>query len=228
MRNWELAKSQRDPLAGKSQLPAQDFVCISREVGVGANGIGALLAERLDWPVFDKEILHKMAGDDRIRKQIYESMDERDLGWCEETLRSVMQPEFVKNDYFHRLSQTILSLARQGSAVFVGRGADLILPRDVGLRIRIVAPLEVRVKRLAGRLSISEEEARLQIDALEEERAKFVLNHFHIDVNDSQRYDLVINAHRVTMVQIVDLIESAREIFQSEQTLKDQYSSKSG
>lgn len=211
MRNWELARSQRIPSEAEDRPEVEDFVCISRDVGAGANRIVVMLGERLGWPVFDKEILHAMAGDDAIRERIYASMDERDIGWCEETLRVFIQPEFVKNDYFHQLTKTLLSLTRQGSAVFIGRGADLILPRDAGLRVRIVAPLAARTRRMAERRGFSEDEARKEIQRLEEERAGYIRQHFHVDVHDPERYDLVINLARISTIQAVDMIESARE-----------------
>ena len=128
MRNWELGRDQRldSTLPGTSRV--EEFVCVSRQVGTAGEEVAQALGDRLGWPVFDREILDAMAGDDTVRRQIYESMDSRDLSWWEETLRSLMQSEFVRNDYFKKLTETLLSLARQGSCVFLGRGADLLLP----------------------------------------------------------------------------------------------------
>lgn len=210
MRNWELARSQRTQSEIENRPGVEAFVSISRDIGAGANRVGVMLGERLGWPVFDKEILHAMAGDDATRERIYASMDERDIGWCEETLRALMQPEFVKNDYFHQLTKTLLSLARQGSAVFIGRGADLILPRETGLRVSIVAPLAARVKRVAERRGVSDEVARKEIQLLEAERAGYIRQHFDVDVHDPERFDVVINLARISTTQAVDIIESAR------------------
>jgi len=212
IRNWEIARNQRTSSEAEDRPEVEDFVCISRDVGAGANLIGVMLAERLGWPVFDKKILQAMAGDDAIRERIYASMDERDIGWCEETLRALMQPEFVKNDYFHQLTKTLLSLARRGSAVFIGRGADLILPRNTGLRVRIVAPLALRAQHVAERRGVSAEEAGMEVQRLEAERAGYIRKHFHVDVHDPERFDVVINLARMSTIQAVDLIESAREV----------------
>lgn len=209
MRNWEIGRTQRLSHTPEQRPEVEDFICISREVGAGASKIAVLLAERLNWPVFDKELLHVMARYDQIREQIYASMDERDMSWTEATLRPFMQPEFVKNDYFHRLSETVLALARQGSAIFIGRGTDLVLPRGVGLRVRIIAPLEMRVKHVIEREDISEDEARTRISQLDADRAQYIQQHFHVDICDPQRYDLVINLQRLTHAQAVDLIAMA-------------------
>jgi cytidylate kinase len=211
MRNWELARSQRATQDSPTTEKVADFICLSREVGVGANRIGALLGERLGWPVFEKEILHHMAGDDGQREQIFASMDERDVSWCEEVLRSLMQPEFVKNDYFHTLCKTILALARQGSAIFIGRRADLVLPSDVGLRVRIIAPLAMRIQRLVERRCFSAEAAEQKVARLEEKRAGFTRQYFRVDPHDPQSYDLVINLKRFSFKEAVELILSAHK-----------------
>ena len=132
MRNQELAREQRFEVEKVSQSPVEEFVCISRQVGTDGPGLAQDLGRRLGWPVFDREILDEMAGDDAVRRQVYESMDQRDLSWWEESLRALMQSEFVRNDYFQKLSETLLSLARQGDCVFRGRGADLLLPASGG------------------------------------------------------------------------------------------------
>ena len=175
--------------------------------------VAVRLGERLGWPIFDREVLDVMAGDDRMRREIYASMETRDLSWWEETLRSLMQGEFLKNDYFHRLCETLLSLARQGTSVFLGRGADLILPADRGFRVRLVAPLELRVARFAGSTGLEMEEAAKQLQKLERERDEFFRHHFRVDANDPVRHDVSINLSGFSIDKTVELVLEARRIF---------------
>ena len=212
MRNWELARGQRVAAAEVRGAKVAEFITISREVGAGGSEVAAAVGTRLGWPVFDKEILHFMAGDDAIRERIYRSMDERDLSWCEEALRSLTEPEFVRNDYFHRLCETVLTLARQGSAVFLGRGADLILPREIGVRVRIVAPMAKRMERVMKREALSAEAARAMIERSESERAAFLMNHFDVDMGGALRHDVVLSLDRMSVEQGVELVLSARKL----------------
>jgi len=215
MCNWEHARQQRDAPGPPNPLELHDFICISREVEVGPSLIGAMVAERLEWPLIDKEVLHAMAGDDALREQVYTSLDERHLSWCEETLRSLMHSEFSRNDYFHQLGRTVVALARQGNAVFVGRRADLILPRDLGLRVRLIAPLEMRIRLIMERLGLSEPEAIKELRRLEEERAAFIKQYFKVSPDDPSAYDLVINLRRVSPDQTVDMILAAHKFLAS-------------
>ena len=210
MRNWELARAQRLSVPAPQRKDVEDFIAVSRAVGAGGVEVAARLGEALNWPVFDREILDVMAGDDEMRRQVYASMDERDMSWFEETASSLLQPEVVKNDYFHRLTETVLSLARQGHAVFLGRGADLILPQDIGFRVRLVAPRGTCVANLARRRNLSHKEAEAQVARLERQRAEFTQHHFQIDAADQTRHDLIINMGRFAPDQAVNLILSAR------------------
>jgi len=210
--NWELTRRQRKMTVRPQPVQAEveDFICLSRMVGVDVYPIAAALGERLGWPVFGRELLDAMAGDDIIRQRIYESMDERDLNWWEESLRSVLDRGFVRNDYFCRLCETVLSLARQSSSIFVGRGTDLILPQQQGLRVRLIASLEHRIENHARRSGLDPFRARQEVDHIDRQRTEFFRHRFRIEASDPVRHDLILNLERWTPEEAVDLIFRAR------------------
>lgn len=210
MRNWELSRAQRlAEQPGAAAHPVADFVTISRTVGSGGREVATLLGERLAWPVFDREILQSMAGDDRIRARLYEQMDEREASWLEDAVHWLIRGEFRKEDYFHRLTETILALAHQGHAVFLGRGADMILPRDHGLRVRITASLEERSRRFALANNIAEALARDEVDRIDRERTEFRRRHFGPAAVEVTANDITITLDRFTPPQAVELIVAA-------------------
>ena len=164
------------------------------------------LGKRLNWPVFDKEILQAMGRDDRVRARLYEYLDERDLGWIEDSLRWLMEGEFRKDDYFRRLSETILAIARQGRAIFLGRGADLLLPRNRGLRVHLAAPPEHCARNLAKRDNTSEALARAEVERIQRERTDFLRRHFGRAAHEPCRHDMVLNMDRFAVAEVVELI----------------------
>ncbi len=212
MRNWELGRAQRHGRPERERREVEDFICLSRMVGVDDAAVARGLGGRLGWATIDQEILEAMAGDDEIHKRIYESMDQRDLSWWEETLRPLLEGPTVRNDYFHALCRTVLSLARQGSCVFLGRGIDLILPRDRGFRVRLVAPLEARVRRLAKERGWERGKAAKELERVERQRADFIRHHFGVESDDPLRYDVTINLERIGAERAVELILTARRL----------------
>ncbi|HNQ24088.1 MAG TPA: cytidylate kinase-like family protein [Phycisphaerae bacterium] len=212
MRNWEIARAQRPDVPTTERPAVQDFIAVSRTVGSGGAEVASQLAERLGWPLFDREILQAMAGDDRIRHHLYEVMDERDLTWFEATARGLNLSEVSANDYFRRLTETVLSLARQSRAIFLGRGIDLILPRDRGLRVRVTAPRRQRLALLSQRLGLSPQETESELERITLEREDFIRRRFGVEANDPVRHDFVVNLERLTVHDAVELILRAARL----------------
>lgn len=213
MSAWEATRrrwAELSPPVRRAEVA--DFVCVSRVFGAGGADVARALGRRLGWPVFDKELLVEMAGSDEIRKRLYESLDERDTNWLEEFLEEMVSDPPSKEEYFHRLSETVLALARQGHAVFLGRAVDLILPRRAGLRVRIAAPKEFCIKRYAERHGIGAPEARKTFERIEHEREGFIRRHFGIDAYEPTRHDLVVNLERFKDEEAVELILAAMRL----------------
>lgn len=210
MRNWEIARTQRrDADAG---APVDDFITLSNICGAGGQEVARELAERLGWPLYDRELLTTMAHNDEVRAGLYRTMDERDLGWLEITVRSVMDQLLRRNDYFHRLTETVLCLARRGAAVFVGRCVDLILPRDRGLRVKLIASREYCARRFAQVSGLPLEQARLRVGEIEAERLSFAQHHFQQAASEGARFDLLVNVERFPMPRVVRMIASAHQL----------------
>jgi cytidylate kinase len=216
MRNWELARAQHLPLIGAPKRPpVAHFVTISRMVGVGGTEVGIAVGVRLGWPVFDKELLTAMAGDDQVRARLYERLDERDTSWMEEALRWLLQGGHGKHAFFRRLSETMLALTRQGPAVFLGRGAEMILPREYGLRVRLIAPREWCVQQLVQTLSRTRETAEAEFDRVQHERDEYMRTHFHTHPGGPPRHDLIINRAAFSVDATVELIVTALRLRQA-------------
>jgi hypothetical protein len=211
MRNWELARSQSASRSAVTRPEVEDFITISRQVGVPAEVVAGKLGERLGWPVLGRSVLEAMAGDDGIRHRIYASMDQRDLSWSQSTLYAIFVKDFGRNDYFRRLCETVLSLARKGPGVFVGRGCDRLLPQELGLRVRLIAPAAVRESRFAKERGLEPEKAAREIERVQRERTEFIRHHFEVDADDPERHDLAINLGRVSADDAVEIILAARD-----------------
>jgi cytidylate kinase len=209
LQSWERAR----PRSSSDRLkPVCDFVILSRQAGSGGSRIANRLGEQIGWPVFDREILHAMSADDQVRERLYAWMDERDAGWLEQVLEYFVAGRFPPHDYLPKLGKAIFALARGAPGIFVGRAADLILPQDQGLRIRIVAPREDRMRGFGLAHSLEKELAAAEVERLDRARAEFVRSHFQREADDSTRYDLVLNTARVSDADAVELMTVAMRL----------------
>ena len=78
-----------------------------------------------------------------------ELVDETTTNRITEMFGNWIDPASVSQmQYVCRLSRVILMAARAGKVIFVGRGAQFVLPHERGLSVRIIAPQNYRVRQI--------------------------------------------------------------------------------
>src|SRR5579883_2573897 len=125
-------------------------IAISREAGAQGKTVATEIGRRLGWPVYDREILDKVAEEMRKPTFRVEGIDERPVNWLEDCLRAFAMAEHVNPTAYHKhLVGVVRGLGLIGRCVIVGRGATCILPPETTLRVRLAAELPDRVKVIA-------------------------------------------------------------------------------
>jgi len=201
------------PDAGRTGPPPYTIV-ISREAGAQGNSVAVEVGRRLDWPVYDRNILDKIAEELRRPPSHLDAVDERPATWLGECLACLFDKFHVGSDvYLKHLFAAVRGLGAAGRCVIVGRGANFILPAETTLRVRLVARPEDRVKAVARRRGSSEGEAEIWVKTIERERIAFVQRTFQQDPADPHHYDLVLNLSRLTVEEAADvIIETLRRL----------------
>ena len=134
------------PRGPDAPAPVAFSIALSREAGTGGALVGRELGRRLNWPVYDHEILNHLASELHVEMDRLESIDERPGNWLVECLNAFTAHSTITEvTYFRRLLKLILALGAKGHCVIVGRGAMVALPVDCTLRVRLVASLEDRI-----------------------------------------------------------------------------------
>jgi cytidylate kinase len=214
MTRWELARRKRmqqeRPGRGKlGRLYFGPYVLISREKGAGGHQVANLIGQRLGWQVFDRQIVDAIAERTKMRQQLVEYLDEKTRGGLEDFLRHVLTKEIGTTDYLRHLRQVLLTLGQQGDVVIVGRGAEYILPAQFGVRVRMVAPFDVRVNRIALANGLTTGAADPLVAKVDHERKDFIRDQFQKDPRDPMNYDLVINTSALTVEGTAAIVMAA-------------------
>jgi hypothetical protein len=203
MRTWALGmetqrKLEEQRAAASPQELIHPYIAISRETGVDAGEIAQVVGSKGKLKSFDRELLDYMVEHYHWSRVALEYVDERTASWFHDTFGKWLDSQLVgQPEYVSRLEKIVLVAAQHESTIFVGRGAQFILPKERGVAVRIIAPKKQRIKRIVERRQCSASEAEKFIDATDKGRADFVRQYFHRDVDDPHLYDLVINlAHR--------------------------------
>jgi cytidylate kinase len=175
-----------------------DFITISREAGACGGEIANEVGRKLGWEVLDKNLLDQVAEQFRLSRPMLELVDETVANWVYNTFGNWLDRNIVSHEkYVSHLACVVLTAAERGNVVFVGRGAQFLLPRDQGLAVRIIAPEPFRVDQIMRRHGLGRQEARRFVREAEGGRREFVRRFFHHDIDDPHLYDLVINVARI-------------------------------
>ncbi len=179
------------------------IVAISRELGSGGNQIGEAVARALGFTFVDREVLLQAASRYAVQEEKLLQVDERKLSFWERF-------DDEKRRYLVFIEASIFSFAERGNVVLAGRGAPVML-RGVrhALRVRVTAPLEVRVGRVREREEIDLKTAQEQVRAYDREQKARIHYLFGVDWTAPENYDLVLNTERMTTEEAVSLLTHA-------------------
>jgi len=114
---------------------------------------------------------------------------------------------FGRERYVHFISAAILKRLKENDHVYHGL-AGQFFAHDVShlLKIRVIADLDDRVKAEAARENISEDKARMQLKHDDEERQKWALFLYGVDIADPALYDLTVNVSAMGVDDSAELI----------------------
>jgi len=182
------------------------IVTISHEIGAGGPEIGQQLAERLGCRYVDHELISNAATR-------YGLLEEK-LSHLDESKPSLFERFDAETRRYITVIQTALyDFAEQDNVVLMGRGGQWLL-RGIPhvLRVRVMAPFDVRVKRLTKKLAgpMGEQTNPRTVTELvrrdDAEKAGRMRYLYEVSVTDPSLYDLVINTEKLSMGAAVGLL----------------------
>ena len=174
-------------------------ITIAREYGSGGRFIASKVAEILNIPFYDKNLLLKEAQDKGINPNDIMNLDEEEKEFYLPTMNNTygMDLEMSQRSYMATLKMIQL-IASSQSSVIVGRCADYILSddEDAVLKVFIYAPMESKVKRAIKYygLSKNKEETRKIIEKKDKKRKKYYEFITEKNWGDPVEYDLLVNS----------------------------------
>lgn len=200
------------------------IITIGRQFGSGGHEIGNCLAERLNIPLYDKNLVNMAAEKLKISEAEAASVDETALS---KFLASyVVAPTdymvYVKTEDFARplsdqmykvQADIIRKLADQGPCVIVGRCADYILrDHDKLINAFICASKEDRVKRIVQLYDMTEKAAAGKIKRIDRERRYYYETHTGMDWGSIDSHQLLLNVSMLGKDKVVDILAGMYEM----------------
>lgn len=207
----------RGPVPGEEHLPA---ITISREAGAGAHSVGDRVVQLLEekrkkdhggpWTLLDKELVEHVLEDHDLPQRIRRFMPEDVSPPLTDAVEEILGLHPSSWTLFEHTVDTICRLALLGNVVLIGRGSNIITAKMPHVfHVRLVAPVEARIRRFMERDKISEEEATKLVSKIDKARGRYVSSYFTQKVKDDLGYHITINTARTGYDKAAELIVSA-------------------
>ena len=185
-------------------------IAFSREPGSSGQIVAKRVAETLKFDFFDQEIIQAVAESSQVRRTVIETLDEKGISSLDDMISAAENERHIWSyEYLHHLMKVIGTIGRHGRAVILGRGANFILPRKALFRIRVIAPMDAKVREVAKEMDMSDGDARAFIIKTESDRKAFVRKYFNAEIESPEHYDLVINTGNISVDSAVACILAA-------------------
>ena len=188
---------------------------ISREFGSGGRELGMLIAQRLQIPFYDKELISLAAQDNTLSAEVIEQYEEHlqlnTLWSAGQNLLPFYQQPITDQIYF-RQCETIRNLAAKGSCVIVGRCADKVL--EEALHIFVYADQRARVERkIQQGVPGSAREVEHHIKEIDKKRRHYYEHYTDVKWGDIKNYHLCINTTHNSLESCADAVAVFAEHF---------------
>jgi len=182
------------------------IVTIAHETGSGGPEIGIELAKRLGWRFLDREMLPEAAQRYGVGEDKLAELDEKKPSLFERF-------DVETRQYITVIQSAILDAAEQDNVVINSRGSQVLL-RGIShvLKVFVIAPFELRVKRVMKKMSAQAQEGvdvRTTLEMVrhsDQEKRGRTRYLYDVDFGDSALYDLVLNTEKLTVDAAVEVL----------------------
>lgn len=193
----------------------KNIITISRQFGSGGRTVGRQLAERLNIPFYDRELVKQVAEETGFDTKFIEengefSSSKSIFSFAVSQGVPCMQNGLSVSDFiFCMQRQVILKLAEK-PCVIVGRGADYILrDRDDVFNVFIHASMENRADRIVRLYGESEKKPEQRLADKDKKRKIYYKHYTDREWGDAKNYDMCLDSGRIGIDKCVDLIIDA-------------------
>lgn len=204
-------------------------ITIGRQFGSGGRKVGKLLAEKLDIPYYDKELLAEAAKDSGICQEIFENHDEKPTRSLLFSLVTGIQMHgdpgsmYMDMPLNHKIFlaqfDAIRRIASEGPCVIVGRCADYVLrDKPNAVSVFVKADIRQRMERAVSLYGVDPAKAEETVRKADKQRASYYNYYATATWGDVNNYDLCVDTGKLGIEGTVALIEQYLRL--REQALK--------
>lgn len=180
------------------------IITISRGTASGGQALAERVAEKLGWSCLSNEVIVEAAKRYNVPEpELVKTFEKAPTFW-EKLIAS-------RRVYLTFVQAAMCEYAEHGNLVYHGHAGHALLP-GIGhvLKVRLVAPLEYRIRAVMERNArLDRKGAMRYITQVDEERTSRMRYLFDVDWRDPHQYDLVLSLDKLTVDTASDLVIQA-------------------
>ena len=190
------------------------IITVSREFGSGGRTIGRMIAEKLNIPFYDKELVDQIAMESGFAPKFVEENGEHSPGsslfsyaFAPQGVPGVMNGLSTADFLWNIQCNVILQLADKGPGVIVGRNADYILKdRPDAMHIFIHANMDFRADRIVRLYGESEKAPTVRLQEKDKRRRVNYQHYTGRTWGMAQNYDLCLDSSTIGVEKCADIV----------------------
>ncbi len=180
-------------------------VTISRGTFSGGKMLAECLGRTLGFRCIDRDMIVEKAAGQRVSQQELRAALEEPPG----ILGRLSHKRYI---YLALIQATLTEEVRNGRAVYHGLAGHLLLRGAPGmLRLRIIAPMEFRIRMAGERMNLTRSQALAHIEKMDQHRRKWTQFLYGVNWEDASLYDLVINLEHTQIEEVCEVVAAAIE-----------------
>jgi cytidylate kinase len=178
-------------------------ITISRGSFSGGKMLAECLAKRLGYRCIDRDVIVERAAAHGVSQQEIRDALEKPPGFLERFSQK-------RYKYLALVQASLTQEVREGKVIYHGLAGHMLLGsgRHI-LRIRLIAPLEFRVRMVHERLNYTRSEAIAYIQKMDDQRRRWTSYLYGVNWGDPELYDLVLNLEQMTLETACHIVSAA-------------------
>jgi hypothetical protein len=150
------------------------------------------------WTVFDRNLVERVLQDHNLPQRLAKFMPENWTSEIQDTMDELFGLHPPSWLLVRETAQTILRLVKIGNVIIIGRAGNVVTSKlDSVLHIRLVAPVEERVKHIQEMDHLDYKQAMEFVQREDRGRRRYLKRFFRQDIEDPLMYHLTINTELI-------------------------------
>ena len=188
------------------------IIAISRQFGSGGRTIGKLLAEQLNIPLYDQEIISQVAKESGFAESYVEEKGE--YGSSDKAAgmfinRSCYSSASNEDTIWNFQTKFIKEHAEKEPCIIIGRCADYILRNRLDvLRVFIHADMKERIKRISEVYKINDSDPEKLLHQKDKRRAAYYQFYTDIKWGDTKNFHITLDSSAFGIEKCVQILKT--------------------